>query len=109
MRGCGETDVKEWATADGNSNEDLTDEDIVMAVSQQVPKQNEDGSDDDALNTDQVVSHEDATAAFEVALRYVEQQTSSTPEDVMFIRRWRNIASSKRFSTLLQKQLTDFF
>lgn len=102
-----EADVTEWAAADGYSHGDLTDDDIVTAVTQQTPEQND--SDDDANNDDQLVSHEDATAAFELGLRYIEQQPTSTPADVMFIKRWRNIASSNRFSKLRQKTMTDFF
>lgn len=110
--GCedaGEKDVNEWTTADANSCEKFTDEEIVMTISHEALEQNEDGSDDEALNTGHIVSHEDAFKAFDVALRYIEQQDTSTPADVMFIRRWRNSASSRRFSTLRQKKLTDFF
>lgn len=104
-----EEDINEWATADGYSHGDLTDEEIVMAVSQQAPEENETNNDYDAVHDDNLVSHEDATAAFELATRYIEQQHDSTPADVMFIRRWRNIASSNRLTKLRQKTINDFF
>ncbi len=62
-------------------------------------------SEDDADDASTaVVTHSDAAAAFDTALRYVEQQQNSTPADAMFIRRWRSIATSNRFCSL--KQIT---
>jgi menaquinone-dependent protoporphyrinogen IX oxidase len=46
--------------------------------------------------------------ALERALLYVEQQSKPTPTDVIFMKRWRDIAASSRRSTLYQKKITDF-
>jgi uncharacterized protein YqjF (DUF2071 family) len=55
------------------------------------------------------VTHSDASAALDVALRYVEQQSTATPADTLFLRRWRNFAAKQRYSSLRQKNVTDFF
>jgi hypothetical protein len=46
--------------------------------------------------------------ALESVLLYVEQHSKATPTDVIFMKRWRNIAASYRRSTLYQKKITDF-
>jgi hypothetical protein len=46
--------------------------------------------------------------ALERALLYVEQHSKTTPTDVIFMKRWRDIAVSSRRSTLYQKKITDF-
>ncbi|GFW56256.1 hypothetical protein TNCV_1877761 [Trichonephila clavipes] len=59
----------------------------------------EEGSDDETqCDKKDVVPHADGAAA--LALRYLEQQPDTTPADVLFMRRWRNYASSKRLSSL---------
>ncbi|GFX48876.1 hypothetical protein TNCV_902581 [Trichonephila clavipes] len=84
---------------DGEAAEFLTDDDIAAAVTQE--PMGEEGSDDDKKD---VVSHADGAAALD--LRYLEQQPDTTPADVLFMRRWRNYASSKRLSSLRQKKIT---
>jgi hypothetical protein len=46
--------------------------------------------------------------ALERALLYVEQHSKATPTDVIFMKRWQDIAASSRRSTLYQKKITDF-
>jgi hypothetical protein len=46
--------------------------------------------------------------ALERALLYVEQHSKATPTDVIFMKRWRDIAVSSRRSALCQKKITDF-
>jgi uncharacterized membrane protein len=46
--------------------------------------------------------------ALERSLLYVEQYSKPTPTDVIFMKRWRDIAASARSSTLYQKKITDF-
>jgi hypothetical protein len=44
----------------------------------------------------------------ERALLYVEQHSKATPTDVIFMKRWRNIAASSSRSTLYQNKIIDF-
>jgi hypothetical protein len=64
-------------------------------------------SDSDEATTE-VISHTEELEALERALQYVEQHSKATPTEVIFIKRWRDIAASSRRSTLYQKKLTDF-
>ncbi|GFX90081.1 hypothetical protein TNCV_2420651 [Trichonephila clavipes] len=85
----------------------LTDDDIAAAVTQE-PMEEEEGSDDETqCDKKDVVPHADGAAALDLALRYLEQQPDTTPADVLFMRRWRNYASSKRLSSLRQKKITE--
>jgi hypothetical protein len=55
-----------------------------------------------------VISHTEGLEALERAVLYVKQQSKATPTDVIFMKRWRDIAASSRRSTLYQKKITDF-
>jgi hypothetical protein len=46
--------------------------------------------------------------ALERALLYVEQHSKATPTDVIFMKRWRDIAAYPRRSTLYREKITDF-
>jgi hypothetical protein len=58
--------------------------------------------------TAEVISHTEGLEALERALVYVEQHSEATLTDVIFMKRWRDIAASSRRSTLYQKKITDF-
>jgi hypothetical protein len=45
----------------------------------------------------------------ETALRYVEQQDDTTPDDHLLLRRLQNIAAKKRGTAIKQKIVKDFF
>ncbi|GFV12349.1 hypothetical protein TNCV_1538441 [Trichonephila clavipes] len=71
----------------------LTDDNIAAAVTQE-PMEEEGSDDETQCDKKDVVPHADGAAA--LALRYLEQQPDTTPADVLFMRRWRNYASSKK-------------
>ncbi|GFS63245.1 hypothetical protein TNCV_1496611 [Trichonephila clavipes] len=99
-------DINEWMEEDGETAEFLTHDNIAAAVTQEPME--EEGSDDEMqCNKKDVVPHADGEAALDFALRYLEQQPDTTPADVLFMRRWRNYASSKRLSSLRQKKITE--
>jgi hypothetical protein len=52
-------------------------------------------SDSDEAATE-VISHTEGLEALERALPYVEQHNKATPTDVIFMKRWRDIAVSSR-------------
>jgi hypothetical protein len=64
-------------------------------------------SDSDEATTE-LISQTEGLEALERALLYVEQHSKATPTDVIFMKRWRDIAASSRCSTLYQKRITDF-
>jgi hypothetical protein len=63
-------------------------------------------SDSDEATTE-VISHTEGLEA-EHTLLYVEQHSKATPTDVIFMKRWWDIAASSHRSTLYQKKITDF-
>jgi hypothetical protein len=81
-----------------------TDNDIVSEKSGQ-DDSNESDSDE---ATTEVISHTEGLKAFERALLYIEQHSEATPTDVIFMKRWQDIAASSHRSTLYQKKITDF-
>ncbi|GFV73021.1 hypothetical protein TNCV_1734891 [Trichonephila clavipes] len=91
---------------DGETAEFLTDDDIAAAVTQE-PMEEEVSDDETQCDKKDVVPHADGAAALDLALRYLEQQPDTIPADVLFMRRWRNYASSKRLSSLRQKKITE--
>ncbi|GFW61644.1 hypothetical protein TNCV_3705791 [Trichonephila clavipes] len=91
---------------DGETAEFLTDDNIAAAVTQE-PMEEEGSDDETQCDKKDVVPHADGAAALDYALRYLEQQPDTTPADVLFMRCWRNYASSKRLSSLRQKKITE--
>ncbi|GFV24279.1 hypothetical protein TNCV_1053421 [Trichonephila clavipes] len=71
----------------------LTDDDMAAAVTQSQWRRRSD--DETQCDKKDVLPHADGAAALDHALRYLEQQPDTTPADVLFMRRWRNYASSK--------------
>jgi hypothetical protein len=65
-------------------------------------------SDSDEATTE-VISHTQGLEALERALLYVEQHSKATPTDVIFMKRWRDIAASSRRSTLLSEENNRFY
>ncbi|GFV62728.1 tigger transposable element-derived protein 2 [Trichonephila clavipes] len=107
--GCeeaGERDINKRMEEDGETAEFLTDDDIAAAVTQE-PMEEEGSDDETQCDKKDVVPHADGAAALDLALRYLEQQPDTTPPDVLFMRRWRNCASSKRLSSLRQKKIIE--
>ncbi|GBM13364.1 hypothetical protein AVEN_159782-1 [Araneus ventricosus] len=99
-----ENTATEWLSCDTEANQLDTDEEIISLV-QNKPQ---DGSDleetDEPENV--LVSHSEAANALEIALRYIEQRENVTSTDIMLMRRWHNIASTSRITSL---RLTNIF
>lgn len=104
--GCENIDhrgMKEWMAED-ELNE-LTDSDIIEMVrnpKMPEPEQNEEKK----KNT---MSHSEAVQAIEALMDYVEQQDEAGPNDVMLLRRWRDIAAKKRVQRVKQPKISTFF
>lgn len=64
--------------------------------------------DEPELDKEDIVSHADGGAALDLTLKYLEQQDTATPTDVMFMRRWQNFTPTKRLSSLRQQSITHF-
>ena len=91
-------------------DEVFPDQEIIKAVTQVSGNNSKGSSNNEAYGiTEQSVSHADATAAFDLALRYVEQCAAATSGVIMFLRCWCNITSTCRYSSLCQKNITAFF
>jgi hypothetical protein len=73
-------------------------------------KSGQDDSNESDSNeaTTEAISHTEGLEALERALLYVEPHSKATPTDVIFMKRWRDIAASSRSSTLYQKKVTAF-
>lgn len=52
--------------------------------------------DEPELDKEDIVSHAYEAAALDLTLKYLEQQDTATPTDVMFMRWWQNFVSTKR-------------
>ncbi|GFT04350.1 hypothetical protein TNCV_1928971 [Trichonephila clavipes] len=98
-----ETSMNRWKKTGKHTAEFLTDDDIAAAVTQE-PMEEEGSDDEPQCDKKDVVPHADGAATLDLALRHLEQQPDTTPADVLFMRLWRNYASSKRLSSLRQKK-----
>jgi hypothetical protein len=85
-----------------------TNNDIVPLVLSEKSGQDDSNESDSDEATTEVISHTERLEALECTLLYVEQHSKATPTDVIFMKRWRDIAASSRRSTHYQKKITDF-
>jgi hypothetical protein len=53
------------------------------------------------------MSHKEGLNGIETALMYVEQQEDTAPDDLLLLRRLRNIAAKKRGTVNKQKTVKD--
>ena len=79
------SEVHGWLDTDHNLGEELTDEEIVQLV--QAPESNHGKSSDEESEEPSVcslVSHKEAVEAFDVTIRYLEQQSSMNSVQLSF-------------------------
>lgn len=104
------TDVEKWLTeADmaESTNEELNDDEIIAAVQNAT---NEDSdAEEEEVDCDIVVTHSEAKDAFDIALKYLEQNPRATPMDVLWAKKWRDVSAKSRLGKLKQKSIKDFF
>lgn len=99
-------DIAEWMGNDDNI--DYTEDDILQLVT----KTNEDNSDEaenSSMDVTSSITHAEGFQIFERALQYVEQQSEATATDIIFLRRWKEIAAKKRFEKATQLKIDQFF
>ncbi|GBL63699.1 hypothetical protein AVEN_144127-1 [Araneus ventricosus] len=105
--GATEHTVTDWLSCETEVNQLYTDEEIIPLI------QNKRQDACDLEETDEpenvIVSHSEVAYALEIALRYIEQSENATSTDIMFTRRWHNIASTSRTTSLRQTNMNNFF
>lgn len=104
------TDVEKWLTeADmaESTNEELNDDEIV-AVVQSATNEDSDAEEEE-VDRDIGVTHSEAKDAFDIVLKYLEQNPRATPMDVLWAKKWRDFSAKSRLGKLKQKSIKDFF
>lgn len=101
-------DDMEWITADDDlESEFFTDDEIVQAF---YAVDNEDSQKEDIANENvERISREEAKSALEFIKGDIEQQEISTPADVMFVKKWCDLAFKRTINTKKQKRINDYF
>jgi hypothetical protein len=66
-------------------------------------------SDEVCTEVVQTMSHTEGLNDIDTALRNVEQQEHTTPDDLLLLRRLRNIATKKWGTAIKQMTVKDFF
>jgi hypothetical protein len=84
----------------GEKEEKSSNRSLVLSEKSGQDGSNESDSDE---ATTEVISHTEGLEALEHTLLHVEQHSKATPTDVIFMKRWRDIAASFHHSTLYQK------
>ncbi|XP_049861744.1 uncharacterized protein LOC126355469 [Schistocerca gregaria] len=97
-------EVEEWiheCDKDCDTFEELNDDQIVAAVSQETMNEDSDGEDERPTR----ISHNHAKNAFDIALQYIKHYPNSTPMDILWIKKWRDIGVKSRITSAKQKCL----
>lgn len=107
------SEIEEWIAQcdeDCETNEELSDNQIIAVVLEHNGKETViEDSDDDDDEPPARISHANAKNAFDIALQYIEQSSTSTPMDILWIKKWRNTAAKCKQESAKQKSITDFF
>jgi hypothetical protein len=85
----------------------MTNDMIINLVSEQ-KEESEEEEDEVCIEVLKKMSHTEGLNAIEKALPYVEQQEDTTPDDLLLLRRLRNIAAKKLGTAIKQKTVKDF-
>ncbi|GBN99362.1 hypothetical protein AVEN_237990-1 [Araneus ventricosus] len=102
-----EDTVIEWLSCETKANQLYTEEEIISLIQDK----RQDTSDLEEIDEPEnlLFSHSEAANALEIALRYIEQSENATSTDIVFMRRWHNIASTSRTTTGRQTNMKNFF
>jgi hypothetical protein len=89
-----DVDIRQWILANDCDvgHQMYTDNDIMSLVLSEKSGQDDSNESDSDEATTEVISHTEGLEALERALLYVEQHSKATPTDVIFMKRWRDIA-----------------
>ncbi|KAH3725699.1 hypothetical protein DPMN_051548 [Dreissena polymorpha] len=103
-----EEDIKTWLTVDDEEQTSavLTDEQIIQTVTEPESTKEEEQEEEDE---EPIPAMAKVVRCIQVGLRWVEKSAKSTPAEVMHFRNALYRASSEARSSLIQKELTDFF
>ncbi len=95
---------------DCETNEELNDDQIIAPVFENNSEEtvNED-SNRDVDESSTRISPTDTKNAFDISLQYIEQNSTSTPVGILWIKKWKNTAFKSGISSIKQKSITDFF
>jgi hypothetical protein len=101
-----DVDIQQWILADDCDvrHQMYTDNDIMSLVLSEKSCQDDSNESDSDKATMEVISHIEGLEALECALLFVEQHSKATTTDVIFMKRWLDIAASFHRSTLFCKK-----
>ncbi|XP_054706774.1 uncharacterized protein LOC129216585 [Uloborus diversus] len=102
--GCGcvsEEAITEWMESD-EVHEMTDDDNVEMVVQEEIPEEEEE-------ITENLIPHSEGFKMIEAALEYKSQQEEATLADVIYLCKWRDIASRKRAEKQKQFSIKDFF
>ena len=84
MNSLSAADIQSWVESDKDACTDLTDEEIIQLAQydEQVDRVD---SDSDEEDIGKIVSHKKATEAFEICIKYLEQQPDTKACELMLL------------------------
>ena len=109
MLGVTETEKEQWLAMDKCETgvQNMTDEDIIAMV--QSGETEEEEEDEDEEPTGPTITHTEAEEAFSTCLAWLEQQDEATPMILMLLRELQSLAVKKKYDSLKQTHITDYF
>ena len=109
MLGVTETEKEQWLAMDQCETgvQNMTDEDIIAMV--QSGETEEEEEDEDEEPTGPTITHTEAEEAFSTCSAWLEQQDEATPMNLMLLRELRSLAVKKKYDSLKQTHITDYF
>ncbi len=103
-------EVHEWLDADYNLAEEFTDEEIAHLCDPEsnIVAESSDSESEPESSACDLVSHKEAVAAFDTAIRYLEQQPDTSSIHVMLLNKLRSFAMTEYSKKLKQRKITQY-
>ncbi len=103
-------EVHEWLDADHNLAEEFTDEEIAHLCDPEsnIVAESSDSESEPESSAGDLVSHKEAIAAFDTAIRYLEQQPDTSSIHVMLLNKLRSFAMTEYSKKLKQRKITQY-
>ncbi len=103
-------EVHEWLDADHNLAEEFTDEEISQLCDPEsnIVAESSDSESEPESSAGDLVSHKEAVAAFNTAIRYLEQQPDTSSIHVMLLNKLRSFAMTEYSKKFKKRKTTQY-
>ena len=100
-------DIQTWIESDKDACTDFSDEEIIQLVQNNEEVDTMDSDSEEEVSG--IISHKDATEAFEICIKFLEQQPETKACELMLLQQLHRSTALRRVTSLKQTTIKDYF